>query len=175
MDIIDIDKLPENYTEEDLIKPLFKGGSIEVEFLYKSSYRVSRSLRDIVYVICSLLWLSDKLKSRITLVSDELNNNAIEYWSNSGWENRLRIKAQKKGNFIEFNLEVEDNWKWKHPKTALDMETLRAHQLKIWYFEHNSIRGRGLFLIIVQIVDRLYFRNSKGWGLIVWVKKKIKL
>ena len=94
--------------------------------------------------------LSDKLRSRIVLISDELNNNAIEYWSSSETYNYLRISTNVIDWVINFNLEVEDNWKWKSPKKALDMETMRAHKLKLWYFWHDSIRWRGLFLIIVK-------------------------
>jgi hypothetical protein len=57
----------------------------------------------------------------------------------------------------------------------LEMETLRAHQLKLWYGNHESIRWRGLFMIIVKSVDRLYFKDTKTWGLIVWIKKNIKI
>jgi uncharacterized UPF0160 family protein len=114
------------------------------------------------------------LKSRIVLISDELNNNAIEYWSDSNWQNIMRIKAKKIDKEIDFILEVEDNWKWREHKTALDMETMRAHQLKLGYFNHDSIRWRWLFLITVKIADRLYFRNSPKWWLIVGVKTRIK-
>jgi hypothetical protein len=87
--------------------------------------------------------------------------------------NIMRVKVKKVDWKIDFNLEVEDNWKWKEHKTSLEMETMRAHQLKLWYFNHNSIRWRGLFLITVKIVNRLYFKNSKDGGLIVWIKIKV--
>ena len=111
----------------------------------------------------------------MVLISDELNNNAIEYGTSTWWYNILRVQIEKKKKTCNLVLEVEDDWKWNNPKTALEMETLRAHQLKKWYLEHNSIRWRWLFLITVQIVDRLYFKNSANWGLIVWIKKEIKI
>jgi hypothetical protein len=55
------------------------------------------------------------------------------------------------------------------------METLRAHQLKLWYWHHESIRWRGLFMITFKSVDRLYFKDTKNWWLIVWIKKNILL
>lgn len=174
MNIIDIDKLPEKIDNAKIIEELFNGWFLDVSFKYKSNYKNTKKLRDFVETICNFLELSDKMKTRMVLISDELNNNAIEYWSNKNWINYLRIKAEEKENSIDFNLEVEDNWKWKKHKTALDMETLRAHQLKLWYFNHDSIRGRWLFLITVKVVDRLYFKNSNEWWLIVWVKTKIK-
>ena len=172
MNNIDIDKLPRKYKEKNILEPFYINGLLDVEFTYKSNYENTKALRDFVEAICDMLWLPDRLKSRVVLISDELNNNAIEYWSNSNWTNYLRIKAEKNKNEIDFLLEVEDNWKWKNHKTALDMETMRAHQLKLGYFNHDSIRWRGLFLITVKIVDRLYFKNSKKWGLIVWVKSR---
>lgn len=173
MDQIYIDKLSEEHDKLDIINSLFKEWLLNIEFIYKSRFENTKDLRDFVDVICSTLKLSDKLKSRIVLISDELNNNAIEYWSDSEWFNFLRINSNIEDWFINFNLEVEDNWKWRAPKKALDMETMRAHKLKLGYFNHDSIRGRGLFLIIVKLVDRLYFKNSKSWWLIVWVKMKI--
>jgi len=173
MDKIYIDKLSKWHNKLDIINSLIRDSSINVEFIYKSEFQNTKDLRDFVEVICSVLNFSDKLKSRIVLISDELNNNAIEYWSNQDAFNSLRISTQIIDWIINFNLEVEDNWKWRAPKNALDMETMRAHKLKLGYFNHDSIRWRGLFLIIVKIVDRLYFKNSKDWGLIVWIKMKI--
>lgn len=173
MDKVYIDKLSEWHNKLDIVNSFFNYWILNLEFIYKSKFENTKDLRDFVDVICSILNLSDKLKSRIVLISDELNNNAIEYWSNSEWLNSLRINANIENWVVNFNLEVEDNGQWRSPKKALDMETMRAHKLKLGYFWHDSIRWRWLFLIIVKIVDRLYFKNSKlGW-LIVWVKMKI--
>jgi hypothetical protein len=70
---------------------------------------------------------------------------------------------------------VEDAWNWLKHKNALEMETLRAHQLRLWYWDHESIRWRWLFMIIVKSVDRLYFKDTKNGGLIVWIKKNVIL
>jgi anti-sigma regulatory factor (Ser/Thr protein kinase) len=58
---------------------LFKNGVLNVEFIYQSKYQNTKKLRDFVEVICDVLKLSNTLTSRIILISDELNNNAIEY------------------------------------------------------------------------------------------------
>lgn len=173
MNKIYIDKLSANDNKEEIINNIFVDNSLEVEFIYKSTFENTKDLRDFVEVICSILNFTDKLKGRVILISDELNNNAIEYWTSPDWFNILRIKAYILDWIIDFNLEVEDSWDWRAPKKALDMETMRAHKLKLWYFWHNSIRWRWLFLIIVKLVDRLYFKNSSTWWLIVWVKTKI--
>lgn len=173
MDKIYIDKLSKWHNKLDIIKSLLKDNSLDIEFFYKSKFENTKDLRDFVDSICLLLNFSDKLKSRIVLISDELNNNAIEYWSDLNALNVLRISAQISEWEVNFKMEVEDNGKWKSPKNALDMETMRAHKLRLGYFWHDSIRWRWLFLIIVKIVDRLYFKNSQDGWLIVWIKMKI--
>jgi hypothetical protein len=85
---------------------------------------------------------------------------------------RIFFKRNKTNSLL--NIEVEDTWKWKKHNTALDMETCRAHKLKRGYNKYHNIRWRGLFLITVNVVDRLYFKNTKDWGLIAWIKKEIK-
>lgn len=173
MDTIYIDKLSTGHNKLDIINSLFIDWKINVEFIYKSIFKNTKDLRDFVDTICYVLNFSNNLKSRIILIADELNNNAIEYWSSEGSLNHLRISSENIDWVNHFNLEVEDNWKGKASKNALDMETMRAHKLRLWYFWHNSIRWRWLFLIIVKLVERLYFKNSVNWGLIVWVKMKI--
>lgn len=173
MDKIYIDKLSKWHNKLDIINSLIIDWNISVEFIYKSEFQNTKDLRDFVEIICWLLKFPDNTISRVVLIADELNNNAIEYWSDKSWFNFLRIISKFENWILNFNLEVEDNWNWRAPKKALDMETMRAHKLKLWYFNHDSIRWRWLFLIIVKLVDRLYFKNSKLWGLIVWVKMKI--
>lgn len=172
MENIYIDKISEGIDKSSLVKSFFKDNSLELEFIYSSNFWNTKMLRDFLELICKEIWFDSIMSSRIVLITDELNNNAIEYWSSENWINKLRISFLKNDNKINLNLEVEDDGKGRKPKTALDMETLRAHKLKLWYFNHDSIRWRWLFLIIVKLVERLYFRNSKEWGLIVWVKIK---
>jgi len=174
MNKIYIDKLAEKHNKLDIVDSLIDSdSSISVEFIYQSKFENTKDLRDFVDIICDKLWFSDKQKWRFILIADELNNNSIEYWSAAESSNIMRIESHMEESERFFNLEVEDMWDWKHPKTALDMETMRAHKLKLWYFGHNSIRWRWLFLIIVKLVDRLYFKNSVNWWLIVWIKTKI--
>jgi hypothetical protein len=47
------------------------------------------------------------------------------------------------------------------------MEEYRDLRKNEDFSHHTSIRGRGLFLIIIKIVDELYFRNTQNGGLIV--------
>lgn len=173
MEKINIDKLPENYNNKKIIKKIINDWFLSIQFKYQSNYKNTKILRRFIEEICNHFCFGEKTKARIVLISDELNNNAIEYWSDADWINYLRIDIKTISWEIFLNLEVEDNWKGKSHKTALEMETMRAHKLKRWYFNHDSIRWRWLFLITVKIVDRLYFKNSKRWWLIVGIKTKI--
>jgi hypothetical protein len=40
------------------------------------------------------------------------------------------------------------------------MEEFKRIRIHENFKEHKSIRGRGLFLIIINIVDELYFKNT---------------
>ncbi len=172
---VNINKLPNGFDKQKFISKKFENKNLDIEFIYGSHFKNAKILRDFIDIISENIWLPDKFKARFILVIDELNNNAIEYWSNECWKNKLRIKIVNNWKELKFVIEVEDNWKWKGHKNALEMETLRAHQLKLWYGNHESIRWRWLFMIIVNSVDRLYFRDTKEWWLIVWIKKKIDL
>ena len=175
MNIIDIHKLPENLNKEDFISKYLIWKEIDIEFVYDSDFVNSKVLRDFIEIICTKLWFEHRDVARFILLVDELNNNAIEYGTLKWYKNKLRIKTSWDNNSVDVNIEVEDFWNWEKHKTALDMETLRAHQLKLWYWHHESIRWRGLFMITVKSVDRLYFKDSKNWGLIVWIKKNVKI
>ena len=175
MEKIYVNNLSETTDKYEVVRPLFDWNTLEVEFIYKSDFVITKDLRDFVEVTWEILWLPKDVIARMILISDELNNNAIEYGSDQDWYNILRIKVKKEKEEVDFIMEVEDNGKWRASKTALDMETMRAHKLKVWYSKHDSIRWRWLFLTAVQVADRLYFKNSPSWGLIVWIKKKLKL
>lgn len=172
---IDINSLPESFDKQKLISETMNNMNLDIEFIYCSHFKNTKILRDFIEVIWKQIGLVDSNMARFILVIDELNNNAIEYWSDECWKNKLRIKICNNWDSMDFVIEVEDNWKWKQHKTALEMETLRAHKLKLWYGNHESIRWRWLFMIIVKSVDRLYFKDTENWGLIVWIKKHIEI
>lgn len=171
MEKIYLKNLWEECNKTEIINSFIKNDKLELDFIFNSDFKFSKILRDFIEVSWKIFGISEKNLSRIILVCDELNNNAIEHGSDETGENHFRIKLEKSEEKIFLNIEVEDNWKWKDAASALEMETLRAHQLKKWYDSHASIRWRWLFLIIVKIVDRLYFKDSIDWGLIVGIKK----
>lgn len=56
-------------------------------------------------------------------------------------------------------------------KKATEMEEIRKRYENEDFTQHESIRGRGLFLIISRLVDRLSFEDSKQAGLTVHIEK----
>lgn len=175
MNSININHLSKELNKADFISNHIIDGNIDIEFIYGSNFKNAKILRDFIEIICIKIGFPEKEVSRFILIIDEMNNNAIEYWTEKWWKNKIRVKTVYEWEEVYIQIEVEDTWKWKKHKNALAMETLRAHQLKRWYDWHNSIRGRGLFMIIVKSVDRLYFKDTETWGLIVWIRKRIRL
>lgn len=169
---INISQLSDSFDKQKFIAHthLSKG----VEFSYVSVFKSAKTLRDFIELVCEKLWFDKWLTSKFILIADEMNNNAIEYGSLAKEINYMRISTEEKSDHTNLVLEVEDTGHGNKHKKSLDMETLRAHQLRLWYGTHKSIRGRGLFMIIVKLVDRLYFKDSPTGGLIVGIKKRLK-
>lgn len=164
-----------DFCKLDLHQDFFQWENFGTEIIYKSDFLLTKELRDFIWKILTSFNVPEKIISRIILVSDELNNNAIEHWTDENWFNKFRIKVEKNDSKIKLNIEVEDNWKWKDSVKAIEMERLKDNKLKIWFWDHNSIRWRWLFLITVQIADKLYFKDSEEGGLIVWVEKELEI
>lgn len=146
---------------------------LKLELLFSSNFINTWIIRKIIWIVCDELNIDNRMKFKIILIVDELNNNAIEYWSKDKDLCILRLNIKSYNNYYELNLEVEDSGKWEDHKTAKDMIKLGNDKIKQWFMNHSSIRWRGLFLIIKNIVDELYFRDSNKWWLIVGIKKKI--
>ena len=159
----------------DIIKELPKS-SFEICFKYKSNFLNTKNIRDFIGFIFDYYGFSEMWKTRFILIADELNNNAIEYGSR--WEeyNELRLNISETGiKNYKIKVEVEDTGKWITNKTATEMCKLAEKKKARWFDNYDSIRWRWLFLIIDQMVDKLYFKDSKKWWLIVWLKKEISL
>ena len=160
--------IEENF-EKSLISPMILDNKLNVKFNYKSDFKSTKALRDFIEESLTLFNFEKKWISRIILISDELNNNAIEYWSIDEDMNSMIL-------MIDWNnicIEVTDSGKWKEAKTAKEMEELRVNRLNKWFDNHDSIRWRWLFMIITRLVDELYFKDTKEWGLVVWIKKTL--
>lgn len=159
----------ENNYEKSLISPMILDNKLNVKFNYKSDFKSTKALRDFIEESLTLFNFEKKWISRIILISDELNNNAIEYWS-SEWDMNSMILMIDWNNII---IEVTDTGNWKEAKTSKEMEDLRINRLNKWFDNHSSIRWRWLFMIITRLVDDLYFKDTKSWWLIVWIKKTL--
>lgn len=158
-----------------LIVDLCQKDIIEINISYLSDFRSAKILREVVDRVCKWAWVNPKWRTRLVLIIDELNNNAIEYGSRQ-WETNNFVLILKKELNSGFYVEsfVSDTGNGANSKSSTDMEQLRkAHENKD-FTSHNSIRGRGLFLIISQLVDSLYFNDNDKWGLTVGIQKVLE-
>lgn len=169
---IKIDEIGISFDKNQFIKDNFINNEIEICFIYKSCFFNSKILRDFIDVISTYLNISPERRIRLILIVDELNNNAIEYWSISEEENILRVKIIKNKDDLYIKFEVEDTWHWIESKKSYMMKEIEKSKKRP---DNKSIRWRWLFVIIKQLVDRLYFMDSKTWWLIVWIEKKLNL
>lgn len=142
---------------------------------YFSYFKNTKKIRELTEVICDFINIPWKWKSRLILIIDEMNNNAIEHWSMPWDINYVRFFIDFSWEHVYINIEVEDTWNWVTPKKAFYMKRLEKQKLDQDFSKYNSIRWRWLFLIIYKLVDELYFKDShEKWWLIVWIKKLIK-
>ena len=150
-----------------------KNNILNMELIYDSNFENSKILRDYIGVICDNYSICNIEKSRLILICDELSNNAIEHWNDFKGVNKVRINIKKDKNILYINIEIEDSANWYNAKNASQMETIRNEKLNDNFILNKSIRWRWLFNIVEKIVDKLYFKNSINWWLIVWVNKEI--
>jgi len=171
---IEIDKLQEvdiwKYVKKHLNKK-----NLEICFIYKSFFKNTKTLRVFIEKIISNLWIEKTWISRFILITDELNNNAIEHGSTDWDINYMRLKINHSNNnkIININIEVEDSWKAQSHKTAKEMNEMKEVKISLWFNKYTSIRWRWLFLIIEKLVNNLYFKDDSKWWLIVWINKQI--
>ncbi len=175
MEQIFIDEVQIESVNKETLALFYNNNKFEISFLFKSDFRNSKYLRDYLLIIFDILWIDVIWKNRFVLIVDELNNNAIEYGSKEGSINTLRFQAEKWNDDVYIQIEVQDCGDWKSSKKATEMEILRDERLEKWFLNHKSIRGRGLFLIITKLVDKLYFKDSQEGWLVVGVHKKIEI
>ena len=173
MKTINIDQIGSNFDKHQYIHQCINSHQLDIQFWYISDFKNAKILRDFMEAIFIIFDFPKKEIARFILASDEMNNNAIEYWSLKNEINYLRIKVKKQNTIISLSMEVQDTWHGKFAKTAEEMEEFKKVRIHEDYQEHKSIRWRGLFLIIINIVDELYFKNTQNGGLIVWFKKDL--
>ena len=170
---VHIDSLPKDFDKVLFIKENFE--NLDFCFYYSSMFFNTKILRDFIEAICNKLKLSKKWKSKLILVADELNNNAIEYWSQKWEMNYMRVKIIKKDSNLDFIIEIKDTWNGSRHRTSKEMRELQENKLKKSFIGcRNSIRWRWL-LIVQKLVDKLYFKDYPSGWLIVWIEKKFHI
>jgi len=75
-----------------------ESGILQIE--YESKYENTRLLREIIDEFCSLFQIPPKWRTRIVLIYDELNNNAIEHGSISSDTNICYISLRKESDCV---------------------------------------------------------------------------
>lgn len=170
-----VDEMPKDAIDDKFKTSLSSEKDLEISFLFKSDFSNAKYLRDYILVILDILGIDAIWKNRFVLIVDELNNNAIEYWSKAWSLNTMRFWYKKVDDGILFNIEVEDSWNKETSKKASEMECLRLERIEKWFWNYKSIRWRWLFMIITNLVDKLYFKDATNWWLIVWINRKLNL
>jgi len=157
---LDLDTISLNSGGEDLLSTLLQDDEIHICISYISAFTSAKLLREFVDEVCKIYSISPKWRTRLVLIIDELNNNAIEYGSKQGENNLLELHLQKDVGKTVFIASVTDTGHGDHAKTSQQMEEIREANEKEDFSKHSSIRGRGLFLIISRLVDSLKFYNT---------------
>ncbi len=174
MEKLFIDDLSWNFDKSTYINEMIEThNEILLELHYLSDFKNAKILRDFLEELLVQMKIPAQTVSRFILAGDELNNNAIEYGSAAGELNKMRVIVKKVEKTYSIQLEVEDTGTGEKSKTADEMRQKQKDVLEKWFRNHSSIRGRWLFMIIVKIMDELYFENSQKWWLIVWIKKDL--
>ena len=73
-------------------------GILQIE--YDSRYENTRILREIIDEFCTIFDIPPKWRTRIVLIYDELNNNAIEHGSIASDTNLCYISLEKHTNSV---------------------------------------------------------------------------
>lgn len=169
MEEVHLTNVPESSEIWTYLRKYVKDDYFAISFVYESSFSNTSKLRMLVENLFDIFQLDPKDKNRLVLVSDELNNNAVEHGTGEWWENKTSILIEKKKEGLNVKIEVTDSGSGEAEK----MEKLKREKDAIGFEKHHGIRGRGLFLITEKIADKLYFKNADWWGLTVWIEKKL--
>lgn len=150
-------------------------GNFDLEIIFKADYNQSKLIRDFVLSLFERNSINVPWKSRFALVSDELVNNSIEYGSLPLDKNRFIIHFETVSNVLSINIEVCDTGRGPEAKTSQEMEEVKRMKESNGFSWYLGKRGRGLFQLITNLVDELYFRDNPDGGLIVGIRKKLEV
>jgi len=82
---------------------------LDLELIYSSNFLNTSIIRKFMSLLCDELCLDSTIKFKMILITDELNNNAIEYGSLEKDINIMRIFIKKDELYYYFIIEVEDS------------------------------------------------------------------
>lgn len=132
-------------------------------------------IRDLVLYLFEKNSINVPWKGRFALVSDELVNNSIEYGSLPLDKNEFHITFTTADNILTINIEVSDTGRGPEAKTSSQMTELRHIKESSGFNNYLEKRGRGLFQMVTNLVDDLYFRDNPTGGLVVGITKKLEV
>lgn len=150
-------------------------GNFDLEIVFKADYNQSKIIRDLILFLFQKNNIEVPWKNRFVLISDELVNNSIEYGSLPLDKNRFVIHFSTQENTLIINMEVCDTGRGLESKTSLEMEELKKVKESIGFEGYLGKRGRGLFQLVTNLVDELYFKDNPNGGLVVGVRKKMEI
>ncbi|MDD2487827.1 MAG: ATP-binding protein [Candidatus Gracilibacteria bacterium] len=172
---IDISNIDYENLKEFIDKNISDFKNFELSIRFKSDYSQSRMIRSTILYIFDKNNINMPWRGRFSLISDELVNNSIEYGSQAFEENLFIMKFSSSDNFLNINIEVHDTGKGLLAKNSIEMESVRKTKEENGFDGYLGKRGRGLFQLVKNIVDDLYFKDNEAGGLIVGVNKKLEL
>jgi len=174
MNSIVLEKFCDKSDINTCVSELWWEKDINLEIRYISEFSSTKKIREFVDSVCKKYRISPRWRTRLVLIVDELNNNAIEYGTKAKEYNYFRLHLEITQTGTNILISVTDTGTGTHPKTAEEMEDIKKSFLNIDYKKHASIRGRGLFLIISHLVDSLEFLNKKDGWLEVRIQKHLE-
>ena len=172
---IDISNIDYENLKEFIDENISDFKNFELSIQFKSDYSQSRIIRSTILYIFDKNNINVPWRWRFSLISDELVNNSIEYWSMALEDNLFLMKFSSEGNVLNINIEVHDTWNWAFSKNMKEMEQVQKQKEDNWFDWYMWKRGRWLFQLVKNIVDDLYFKDNESGWLIVWINKKLEL
>lgn len=175
MQQIHISDIPELWTElwVSYIDALCWDNGVDVEVLFGADFKNAKTLRDFFSGVCQYYGIDPKWKTRLILIIDELNNNAIEHGSAKGDTNSMHMQVHPKNGKYHVRISVSDTGRGDTQTNAEEMRKMQEDLKSKDFKDHHSIRWRWLFLIIDRMVDKLEFTDRNPNGMKVSIEKEL--
>lgn len=76
---LELDFISSYSDKQELFQSLLEENEMHICISYISDFKNAKILRESVDAMCQVFGISPKWRTRLVLITDELNNNAIEY------------------------------------------------------------------------------------------------